>query len=247
MLLHDQVAFVTGASRGIGRATALLMAEHGAQLVIHGRDVQALNQTAEEIELLSGKQPLMLCYDVTQLAKIKEAFQEIRKRFRQLHVLVNNAGIMEERMLGMIDESIVQKTMEINLNSAIYHTQFAARLMMKQKQGSIIYVSSVVGLHGSEGNVVYAASKAGMVGAMKAAAKELAPFQIRVNAVAPGFVDTDLTRHYKEEKREEITRHIKVGRIGRPEDVANVILFFASRLSSYVTGQVIQVDGGMMM
>jgi 3-oxoacyl-[acyl-carrier protein] reductase len=247
MLLHNQIVFITGASRGIGRAIALLMAKHGAQLVVQGRDESALKQTASEIEAVGGNKPLVLCYDVRQLPKIKEAFHIIRKEFGELHVLVNNAGVMEERMLGMVDSSIVQQTMEVNLYSAIYHTQFASRFMMKQKQGSIVYVSSIVGVRGNEGNVVYAASKAGIIGAMKSVAKELAPFQIRVNAVAPGFIKTDLTRHYGDEKEGQIIRNIKMGRLGSPEDVAKAVLFLASDLSSYVTGQVIGVDGGMII
>lgn len=241
------MAFVTGASRGIGRETALLMAEHGAQLIIQGRDKVALEQTASEIERISEKKPLILHYDVTQFSKIKEAFQIIRKQFGHLDILVNNAGIMEERLLGMIDKDVVCKTMEINLNSTIYHTQFASRLMVKQRKGSIVYVSSVVGLHGSAGNVTYAASKAGLIGAMKSAAKELAPYQIRVNAVAPGFISTDLTKHYEGEKKEQVIQQIKMGREGHPIDVAKVIVFFASDLSSYVTGQVLCVDGGMII
>jgi 3-oxoacyl-[acyl-carrier protein] reductase len=248
MLVDNKVVFITGASRGIGQAAAIIFAKHGARLVLHARETKSLQQTIVKIQEVSTSSPFVLTYDVQEYDSLKNAFQLIRKEIGKLDVLINNAGIMEEAMLGMIREDMVNRTIQTNLQSVLYHMQFASRLMMKQKQGSIINVSSIIGINGSEGNAVYAASKAGIIGATKSAAKELAPFNIRVNAVAPGFIATDLTNHYKGVSLEKIVENnIKMKRIGQPEDVANVMLFLASDLSSYVTGQVIGVDGGMVI
>ncbi|QPA30706.1 SDR family NAD(P)-dependent oxidoreductase [Thermaerobacillus caldiproteolyticus] len=248
MLVDNRVVFITGASRGIGQAAAVIFAKHGARLVLHARETKSLQQTIAKIQEVSASSPFVVTYDVQEYDSLKNAFQLIRKEIGKLDVLINNAGIMEESMLGMIREDMVNRTMQTNLQSVLYHMQFASRLMMRQKQGSIINVSSIIGTNGSEGNAVYAASKAGVIGATKSAAKELAPFNIRVNAVAPGFIATDLTNRYKGGSLEKIVENnIKMKRIGQPEDVANVMLFLASDLSSYVTGQVIGVDGGMVI
>lgn len=247
MLVKKKVVFITGASRGIGQATALLFASQGAELILHARKKDSLKETLEKISEISPNNPQVIAYDVKDITSIKECFQWIRKEKGKLDVLINNAGIMEESMLGMIREEMVENTIQTNLNSLLYHMQYASRLMMKQKGGSIINISSIIGVNGSEGNTVYAASKAGVIGATKSASKELAPFLIRVNAVAPGFIETDLTNHYKEGQLEKVKKNIKMKRIGTPEDVANVLLFLASDLSSYVTGQVIGVDGGMVI
>ncbi|MEJ9151448.1 glucose 1-dehydrogenase [Bacillus smithii] len=248
MLVDNKIVFITGASRGIGQAAAVIFAKHGARLILHARKTKSLQQTIAKIQEVSAFSPFVVTYDVEEYDSLKNAFQLIRKEIGKLDVLINNAGIMEESMLGMIREDMVNRIMQTNLQSVLYHMQFASRLMMRQKQGSIINVSSIIGTNGSEGNAVYAASKAGVIGATKSAAKELAPFNVRVNAVAPGFIATDLTNHYKRGSLEKIVENnIKMKRIGQPEDVANVLLFLASDLSSYVTGQVIGVDGGMVI
>lgn len=247
MLLANKVAFITGSSRGIGRAAAIEFARQGAHLVLHARQKDNLQETLEAVKEINNHKPLILEYDVRDYSSIKQAFQAIRKELGHLDVLVNNAGIMEESLLGMIREEVVENTMQTNLQSSLYHMQYASRLMMKQKKGSIINVSSIIGTNGNEGNAVYAASKAGLIGATKSASKELAPFNIRVNAVAPGFIQTDLTSHYKDEKLNKVIDNIKMKRMGTPEEVANVMLFLASDMSSYVTGQVIGVDGGMVI
>ncbi|MFD2442711.1 SDR family NAD(P)-dependent oxidoreductase [Bacillus sp. CGMCC 1.16607] len=247
MLLENKIVFITGASRGIGQAAAILFAQYGAQLILHARNEGSLRETIEKVSDYSSITPLVIPYDVNEYTQIKDCFQQIRKEKGRLDILINNAGIMEESLLGMIREEMVENTMQTNLQSVLYHMQYASRLMMKQKEGSIINVSSIIGLNGSEGNAVYAASKAGVIGATKSVAKELAPYNIRVNAVAPGFIDTDLTNHYQDERLEKVIGNIKMRRVGKPEEVANVLLFLASDLSSYVTGQVIGVDGGMVI
>lgn len=247
MLLEDKVVFITGASRGIGQAASVLFAQNGAKLILHGRTENSLQDTLSKVVEVSSIAPLIVNYDVRDTGNIKEVFKSIKKEMGKLDVLINNAGVMEESLLGMIHEEMVDNTLQTNLQSVLYHMQYASRVMMKQKLGSIINVSSIVGIHGSEGNAVYAASKAGVIGATKSVSKELAPFNIRVNAVAPGFIDSDLTSQYKEERLEKVVNNIRMKRVGKPEEVANVFLFLASDLSSYVTGQVIGVDGGMVI
>lgn len=247
MLLENKVAFITGASRGIGQAAAILFAQQGAHLVLHAREEVGLQETLKKVSYQGSNAPLVITYDVKDNNSIKESFKTIKKELGRLDVLVNNAGIMQESMLGMLREDLVETTMQTNLQSVLYHMQYASRLMMKERQGSIINLSSLIGVNGSEGNAVYSASKAGVIGATKSASKELAAFNIRVNAVAPGFIDTDLTRHYQEDQLAKVIGNIKMKRSGQPEEVANVLLFLASNLSSYVTGQVIGVDGGMVV
>jgi len=247
MLVENKVVFITGASRGIGQAAAVLFAKHGAKLILHARDKENLSETLECVEKVSQKAPLVVKYDVKDYPSIKNSFQTIRKETGRLDVLINNAGIMGESLLGMVREEMMENTMQVNLQSVIYHMQYASRLMVKQKSGSIINVSSIIGVNGSEGNAVYAASKAGVIGATKSVSKELAPYNIRVNAVSPGFIETGLTSHYQADRLDKVIANIKMNRIGTPEEVANVMLFLASDLSSYVTGQIIGVDGGMVI
>lgn len=170
-----------------------------------------------------------------------------QKNLGRLDVLVNNAGVMDDALLGMVNERQMESTFSINIEAVIYHMQYASRLMTRQKQGSIINVSSIIGRTGNAGQVVYASSKAAVIGATYSAAKELGVHNIRVNAVAPGFIDTDMTKQFSEEVYKQRLSGIKMNRMGRPEEVANTILFLASDLSSYVTGQVIGVDGGMVI
>ena len=247
MLLEGKTCFITGASKGIGRATALVFAKHGALLAINGRSEEQLVSLAEEIEKVSNKRPLILSYDVTNIDEMKKAFQLIHREYKRLDVLVNNAGMLYDSLLGFIQPSRLEQMMEVNLNAVIYHMQYAARLMLRQKGGSIINVSSIFGRFGETGQVAYSASKAAVIGATQSAAKELASANIRVNAVAPGFIETDMTAQIPLEKFKERLASIKMGRIGQPEEVANAILFLASDLSSYITGQIIGVDGGMVV
>jgi len=247
LLLKDKTVLITGASKGIGKATSLLFAKEGAHLILNGRDEEALLKLQSEIEYMYGTKPIVMTYDVGDLTQIKKAFQLIKKECNSIDVLINNAGILNDALLGMVGERQMSETFSINLSAIIYHMQYASRLMTRQKSGSIINVSSIIGRFGNVGQTVYGASKAGVIGATMSAAKELAPYNIRVNAVAPGFIKTDMVKQLPEEKYEERMASIKMMRIGEPEEVANVLLFLASDMSSYVTGQVIGVDGGMII
>ena len=172
-------------------------------------------------------------------------YQAIFKRFKRLDVLVHCAGLMRDALLGMSGEELIRETIQVNLVGAIYHLQGAAKLMARARSGSIVNMTSIVGVEGLEGLSVYAASKAGVVGLTLAAAKELAAQGIRVNAVAPGFIQTDMTAHYPPERVANTVANIRLGRAGTPADVASTVVFLASDLASYVTGQVVGVDGSM--
>ncbi len=185
--------------------------------------------------------------DSSDPEQIREAYKEIRREFGGLDILVNNAGILDDALIGMISEESLNHTLAVNTAGPIHHLQAAARLMRKSKSASIINLASIIGRVGNSGQVAYGASKAAVIGFTYSAAKELAPQQIRVNAVAPGFIDTDMTRALDETKFAERVESVKMNRAGTPEDVAKTILFLASDLSAYVTGQVIGVDGGMLI
>ena len=248
MMLEGKIAFVTDSTRGIGWATTQRFGAEGAVVILNGHTDQALlDQRVDELEAASGTEVWGALCDVADPGQIRDVYQQIFRRHKRLDVLVNNAGILQDALLGMIPDEVVQQTFAINTFGAFYNLQAAARLMSRAKSGSIINVSSIIGVTGNEGQVVYGASKAAVIGLTRSAAKELAPQNIRVNAVAPGFIETDMTAQLPEEKYEERLASIKMGRIGRPGDVAGVILFLASDLSRYVTGQVIGVDGGMVI
>lgn len=246
--MSDRVAFVTGASRGIGAACARALAEDGYRLIVHARQQAALDSILAHLIPLTGAEGTMaLAYDLTDNTAIGQAFQDIFKRFRRLDVLVNNAGFMAPANIGMISQQVLGQTLDVNLAAAILHMQGAAKLMTRSGSGSIINVSSIVGRFGFEGQVPYAASKAGLIGATLSAAKELASKQIRVNAVAPGYIDTDLNRQHTEEVHRQNLARVRMGRMGSADDVANTVRFLASDRSAYVTGQVIGIDGGMSL
>lgn len=247
MLLAGKVAWVTGASRGIGQATALALAKQGATVVLAARSEEHLADTLAKFQTEKLAQPLLVGYDAASPNEIKEAFRAVQKKYKHLDILVNNAGVLQDAFLGMVTEAMMEETFSINLQAVIYHMQYASRWMMRQRQGSIVNVSSIIGRVGNEGQVIYGASKAGVIGATLSAAKEFAPHNIRVNAVAPGFINTDMTKQLPEDKFKERLDSIKMKRIGQPEEVANVAMFLASPLASYVTGQIIGVDGGMLV
>ncbi len=247
MSLQGKCIFITGASRGIGRQTALTLAAAGADLVLTARHADSLQRLAQEIIDSYHTKVLTFAYDVADERETKKAFVQVKKEFGRLDALVNNAGILESRLLGMIDEQTMQTTFQVNLLASIMHMQYAARLMKPQQSGSIINFSSIMGVNGSDGQVLYSASKAGVIGATHSAAKELARHQIRVNAIAPGFIDTEMTQVLSEEKYHERIQSIKMGRVGEPTDVANLVWFLCSDLSAYITGQIIGVDGGMVI
>ena len=193
-MLKNKRVLITGATRGIGKATAYRFAANGATLILNGRNKEVLEDLKRDIQKQYNVDVHALVYDVNDISAIKQAFIWIKKNVGSLDVLVNDAGILEDALLGMINETQVTNTLSVNTEAVIYHMQYASRLMMKQKQGSIVNISSIIGRTGNEGQVVYAASKAAVLGATYSAAKELAPFNIRVNAIAPGFIETDMTK-----------------------------------------------------
>ena len=245
--LHGKVIFITGASRGIGRAIALLCAQQGAQLIIHGRDTAALDDTVSAITALGAPAPLALNYDIVDHAAAQQGLQQVFKRYKRLDGLVNNAGYMPSAVLGMMSEAHLQDCIQVNLVAAILHMQMASRLMRRQKQGSIVNMSSLIGRVGQAGLVAYAAAKAGLIGATLAAARELAADGIRVNALAPGFIDTGLTRALDEAQQQSVRSRIGLGRPGSAEDVAEAAVFLLGDGARHITGQVLGVDGGLQL
>jgi 3-oxoacyl-[acyl-carrier protein] reductase len=246
--LDGKVALITGSTRGIGWASAKALAEAGAAVVLNGsHDADVLQQRTEALKNEFDTPCIGLFGSVSDPASVKQCYRTIFDRFKRLDILVNNAGVLSDALLGMISSEMIEQVVSTNLLGCIYHLQEASRLMGRNKSGSIINVSSMIGRVGNEGQAVYGASKAGVIGLTLSASKELAPKNIRVNAVAPGLIETDMTKALPEQKYHERLRSIKMGRIGQPEDIANAILFLASDLSAYITGQVLGVDGGMLI
>ena len=246
--LDGQVAYVTGSTRGIGRAIAATLAEAGAAVVVNGyQDPEAPARYAAELKERYGTDCIGISADQRDPDAIKAAYATIHETYGRLDILANNAGIVEDALLGMIPEGSITNTFDTDALAIVRNMQLASRLMRRDGAGSIINSSSIMGVHGNAGEVVYAGAKAAVIGATKAAAKELAPLGIRVNAIAPGFIDTDLTRALSPALYEERRASIGMGRVGQPQDVANVVLFLASALSAYVTGQVIGIDGSMVI
>jgi len=237
---------VTGASRGIGRAICLKLAEAGANVAGVDIDEEPLRQT-ESLVKQKGAEFLAIKADVCNLAGMEEVVSRAVDSFGSLDVMVNNAGITRDNLLVRMSLEEWQTVLSINLTGVFNGTRAAARAMMRRRSGSIINIASIVGLIGNAGQCNYAASKAGVVGLTKAAARELARRNVRVNAVAPGYIVTRMTEQLSEEARSALTQRIPLERLGQPQDVANAVLFLASPASAYITGQVICVDGGMVM
>jgi len=247
MLLEDKLILITGATKGIGFATAKKFVQEGAQVFINGRNQSVLDKVADELGILSKHEVLTLCFDVSDPEQVKSNFQLLFKRVKGLDILVNNAGILDDALIGMVTSKQVNSVYGANTFGTLYCSQYASRLMQRRGGGSIVNISSIIGINGNEGQAVYGGSKAAVIGMTKSLAKELAPSNICVNAIAPGFIDTDMARSLDDDKFQERIDSIKMHRIGEPEEVANVALFLASSMSSYVTGQVIGVDGGMLI
>lgn len=242
-MLEDKHILVTGASRGIGKAIAEVCVALGATVYLGGRDDETLEHICAEL----GDNAVPFSYDVRDADQVKQAFLHIQKHIGRLDGLVNNAGVMIDAPLAMSRLEDLQLQLQVNTVAAFQHSQLASRLMAKNRQGSIINICSVVGERGSIGQSAYAASKAAMSGMTKSLAKELAGLGIRVNGVAPGFVNTDLTNHYSEQKRTEILDSIALGRAGEAKEVADLVSFMLSDHSAYITGQIIGIDGGMKL
>jgi len=245
-MLKGKIALVTGASRGIGRQIAITFAENGAIVYANARKENSLDSLLKECEGLGGK-VIPVYFDVTDAGSSKNTVMKIKKESGKLDCLVNNAGIMRDALIGMIDKEAIHDVFETNVFAVMELTQLAARIMIRQKSGSIINLASIVGLNGNKGQLVYSASKGAVIAMTKTAAKELAPQNIRVNAVAPGMIDTEMFRSIGTEKITERLENIGIGRLGTPEDVAKTCLFLASDLSEYVTGQIVGIDGAAII
>lgn len=246
-MLQDKVMLITGASRGIGRATALLAAENHAQVIVNYNNSEPAADEVIDLIAAKGSKAIKIKADVSKEDEVKRMFKEIKSEFGRLDILVNNAGVMRNNLLMMTRIDELNSMYEINCKGTFLCSQMAAKMMMKQNSGRIINLSSIVGTHGSHGQTAYSASKSFIVGFTRSAAKELGRYNITVNAVAPGLIATDLTKDLAEEVKTELINNVALGRIGTPEDVARVILFLASPLGDYVSGQIIGVDGCQVM
>lgn len=247
MTLKDKTAIVTGGGRGIGRAVCLELAGRGANLVINYiGSAEEAEQTAADCRAL-GAQALIVCGDVSCEADCEALFAQAVEAFGKVDILVNNAGVTKDTLIVRMSEQDFNKVLDVNLKGTFFCMKQAAKLMMKQRSGRIISISSVVGIRGNAGQVNYSASKAGIIGMTKSLAKELAARKVTVNAIAPGFVQTDMTGVLSDSVKEKIKAEIPMNTLGSPADIANAVAFFAEDASAYITGQVLCVDGGMAM
>ena len=246
-MLEEKVAVVTGASRGIGRAVALRLAkEHASVVINYNGSKEKAEEVVREIEEAGGTACAIQC-DVSDFAACEAFFQEVTGRFGRVDILVNNAGVTRDGLLMKMSEEDFDKVVDTNLKGTFNCIRFVSRTMLRQKSGRIINMSSVVGVAGNAGQANYAATKAGVIGLTKSAAKELASRGITVNAIAPGFIETDMTAVLSDRVREATAAQIPMGHFGGAEDVANAVAFLASDEAKYITGQVLHVDGGMAM
>ena len=247
MLLTDKTAVVTGGSRGIGRAIAVALAAEGAKVaVIYAGNAAAAEETLSLIKEQGGEAVAMQC-DVADDAAVSDMINAVKEQFGSVDILVNNAGITRDGLLMRMKEGDWQTVLDTNLTGVFHCTKAVTKLMMKQRSGAIINITSVVGQTGNAGQANYAAAKAGMIGFTKSVAKELASRGIRVNAVAPGCIDTDMTAVLSDAVKEDMLKSIPLGRVAQPEEVAKAVVFLSSDNASYITGQVLNVDGGMVM
>lgn len=244
---RERVALVTGGSRGIGRAISVALAKGGATVVVNyaGNEAAAL-ETCSLIEAAGGKAEARR-FDVADSAACQAAIDETIKNHGGLHILVNNAGIAVDGLLLRLKDADLERQLDVNLKASFFLCRAAARQMMKQKGGSIVNLTSVVGEMGNGGQTAYAATKAGLIGFTKSLARELASRGVRANLVSPGFIDTDMTAVLPEDVKAKMLENIPLGKLGTAEDVANAVAFLASDLSGYVTGELIRVNGGMYM
>lgn len=244
-MLDKKVALVTGASRGIGRAVAVELAKKGVHVIINYNGSKDKAEETREMILGSGNSAEIYPCNVSDFSLCQEMFTSIIKSHGRLDILVNNAGITRDGLLMRMSEEDFDKVIETNLKGTFNCMRFASRQMLKQRSGQVVNMASVSGVLGNAGQANYSASKAGVIGLTKAAAREMASRGVRVNAVAPGFIATDMTGVLSDEVKEKAAGQIPMGKFGTPEDIAHVVAFLISEESAYITGQVIHVDGGM--
>ena len=246
MPLKGQTAVVTGGARGIGKEIALSLARDGANIVIADLMTEQSEETAEEIKKLNCK-ALIQKVDVSKTADVEDMIKNTIDEFKALDILINNAGVTRDTLIVRMKEEDWDFVLKVNLTGTFNCTKAAAKYMMKQRKGKIVNIASIVGAMGNAGQANYSASKAGIIGLTKTSARELASRNITVNAVAPGFIDTEMTRSLNENIKQQLKEQIPMGKLGRPEDIANCIKFLVSDDASYITGQVVHVNGGMLM
>ena len=246
MLLKDKVALITGSARGIGREIASLFAKEGAGIIICDVNEELAGETKEKLES-RGFKVASFAVDVTNLNRVEEMLNKILDKFGKIDILVNNAGITKDGLLVRMKEADWDAVLDVNLKGTFVCTKAVSKVMIKQRCGKIISIASIIGIMGNVGQANYAASKAGIIGFTKSVARELALRNITVNAVAPGYIQTDMTAKLSDDAREQMLKNIPLNRLGTPEDVARTCLFLASSDADYITGQTIVVDGGMAM
>lgn len=242
--LNGQVAIVTGAARGLGRAIALTLAGAGAKVACVDLDAEKLTETIGEIRAVGGTGEALVC-DVSDSSRASEVVKQVTDKWGGLHILVNNAGITRDSLIVRMKDDQWDSVIGINLRGTFLFTRAAAKPMMKGRRGRIINIASVSGLMGNPGQANYSASKAGVIGLTRTVARELAGRNITVNAIAPGFIATEMTSALGEETLEQVRKQIPLGRLGKPQEVADAVLFLASQAAGFITGHVLTVDGGL--
>lgn len=247
-LLEDKICFITGAGKGLGKATLIAFAQAGAT-TIYANDIvdDSIEQTAQKLRAEFGTKIVTMYFDVADIAACKKAILQIKKDSGYLDVLVNNAGVMKDALIGTVTPQLVEWIYGVNVYGSMELLQLAVKLMLHRQKGSIINLSSIVGITGNPGQLVYSSTKGAIIAMTKTAAKELAPYNVRVNAIAPGMIDTDMMRSVGEKHLQIHLKNIPMGRLGRPEEIGNVAVFLASDLASYLTGQIIAVDGCVLV